>query len=87
MYVLGKHELSGSAATKEGGVGPGGLQEHHSPGSTTGRSRGPRNPPAASFLLGMCCRYEALMLIQALLKLTPSMISTDTRTVFGLDKS
>lgn len=40
MYVTGKRELSGSEATKEGGVQSGGLQAYQSLGSTAGRSWG-----------------------------------------------
>lgn len=51
MYVLGKRELSGSEATKEGGVQPGGLQVYQSLGSTSGRRRGTeRSTVAATFL-------------------------------------
>lgn len=48
MYVLGKRELSGSEATKEGGVQPGELQVYQSLGSTTGRSWGTEKYPVVS---------------------------------------
>lgn len=49
MYVTGKRELSGSEATKEGGVQSGGLQAYQSLGSTAGRSWETEKQQSAGF--------------------------------------